>query len=140
LTCETIENENQCSNSASLLNMKCVWIASSSPRCEEVVNSCNASGIVDDKDWCITLNAAVGENNSVINCFWLYNSANEGTNDGVCRDKANTSLTCNNAKRKDQCEDGNVDKFGGDNCFWLLGNLSRGELTGVETGCINKVN
>jgi hypothetical protein len=139
LDCGKILYSGQCSAAElSSFGLACVWVVSSSypgtGTCSAVAVSCGAIGT--DKDMCETPEAA-GETAS---CFWLYGGNEEDTTDaGFCRDKTDESLLCGAAKRKGQCEDGDVDNFGMSNCFWLVGNSSRGELNSVDTGCVDKV-
>jgi hypothetical protein len=77
---------------------------------------------------CETAGAA-GETAS---CFWLYSDGEGGTANGVCRDKTDASLSCDMAKRKEQCEDGSVGKFGTDECFWLVGKGCEDKVYGWE--------
>jgi hypothetical protein len=77
--------------------------------------------IITNENICNTSGAAVSPSGSPLYCFWLYNNTSGYL--GGCRNKADQTLECNDAKRSGQCRLTDVNKLNG-NCFWLEGNSS----------------
>jgi hypothetical protein len=72
-----------------------------------------------------------------LNCFWLYSSNANEINDGVCKAKNDTQLTCSSAQRENQCGMNDVDNLGTETCFWVKGNSSKSP--NVDAICMEKV-
>jgi hypothetical protein len=109
---------------------ECIWISEESEKqkCQEIKTSC---GNISTSATCEYSGAAKSEN-KIYDCFWLYNKSSG--NDGNCEDKNDSSLTCSDAKRNDQCMNTNISNFG-TNCLWIIKN----ETSGIGDTCKTKV-
>jgi hypothetical protein len=135
-SCEALLMESACLFSEAAGSMKCIWVANEEEgyKCQLVKNSC---ADISRKDVCEKLGAAelkTEETTSALDCFWLYNGGESDNVSGNCREKNDSTLTCEEAKRSDQCTASNVDNFGA-NCIWLL----EDSLRGIEARCEYKV-
>jgi hypothetical protein len=67
-------------------------------------------------------------------CFWLYNES-EGE-EGSCKDKDDSNLSCDDVKRPSQCALSNVDNLKEKKCIWVL-NTCYNVMTTCESITVN---
>jgi hypothetical protein len=71
-------------------------------------------------------------------CFWLFSGDMTSGDNGSCVAKNDLTLTCEDAKRLDQCIDTSIDNFGTD-CFWLEEQTNLSESGYGAAHCILRV-
>jgi hypothetical protein len=116
-SCNQITSQPTCLASGSTKSGECIWTNWEGGSCDTVKDSCNE---IITKSTCLTLGAIKTDINE-LSCFWLFsNESDDDSDSGFCFSKNNESLICSQAKRQEQCINGDINKFG-ENCFWLLG-------------------
>jgi SUMO ligase MMS21 Smc5/6 complex component len=68
-------------------------------------------------------------------CFWLFDNDIINNNEGICTEKDDEKLKCENIKKRSQCNDKSLEGISNieDKCFWI-------ESDGINIGsCKEKV-
>jgi hypothetical protein len=104
-----------------------VWVLSSNiGECVDVKNKCED---LTNSTWCETKGAATS-GTSMLDCFWLYSSSSTSDNNGKCKEKRDTSLTCSDVQRESQCTISGVSNLENGKCKWILSECHK-----VENSC-----
>jgi hypothetical protein len=135
-SCEALSTKNLCFHLGAAGSLKCIWVVEEEEghKCQSLKSSCVD---INREKTCENLQSASLETEEVVltlDCFWLYNGEEIGSSDGTCREKNDSTLSCSDAKRSDQCNKSDVDKFES-NCLWLLENA----VSQVGSRCENWV-
>jgi hypothetical protein len=110
ISCSDLGRWSQCITFDFGDETECIWSETSPSPCVEIRESCNSVTNYYD---CITTGVVVDEN-----CFWIYDNNDPDMMTGSCRSVDDNSLACFDITREDQCNNGLVDTFLEDKCFF----------------------